>query len=37
VYFFKPVSGLSMPYDEELKMDVGVVFFESMIAEAAVT
>lgn len=36
VHYFKPVSGLSIPYDEVLRMDVGVVFFEAMIAEAAV-
>lgn len=36
VHYFKPASGLSIPYDEVLKMDVGVVFFESMIAEDAI-
>lgn len=29
-------SGLSMPYDEVLKMDVGVVFFSAKISEEAV-
>ena len=36
VHYFKPVSGLSIPYDDVLRMDVGVVFFEAMIAEAAI-
>jgi hypothetical protein len=35
VHYFKPVTNLSIPYDEVLKMDVGVCFFESMIGEAA--
>lgn len=37
VHYFKPVSGLSMPYDDVLKMDVGVVFFEAMIAEPKIS
>lgn len=36
VYYFKPVSGLSIPYDDVLRMDVGVVFFEALVAEATV-
>jgi hypothetical protein len=36
VHYFKPASGLSMPYDEILKMDVGVVFFDALIGEAAI-
>lgn len=36
VHFFKPASGLSIPYDEVLKMDVGIVFFDCMIGEDAV-
>lgn len=35
VHYFKPVTNLSIPYDDVLKMDVGVCFFEAMIAEAA--
>ena len=35
VHYFLPVSGLSMPYDEVLRMDVGVVFFDAMVSEAA--
>lgn len=35
VHYFKPVTNLSIPYDDVLKMDVGVCFFETMIAEAA--
>lgn len=35
VHYFLPASGLSMPYDETLRMDVGVCFFEAMIAEEA--
>jgi hypothetical protein len=37
VHYFKPASGLSIPYDQVLRMDVGVVFFECMIAEDAVS
>ena len=37
VHYFLPASGLSMPYDETLKMDVGVVFFDAMIAEDAIS
>lgn len=36
VHSFKPESGLSMPYDEILKKDLGVVFFTSKISEEAV-
>jgi hypothetical protein len=36
VHYFLPVSGLSMPYDEVLRMDVGVVFFEAMVSETTV-
>ena len=36
VHYFFPVSGLSMPYDEVLKMDVGVVFFDAMVGETAI-
>lgn len=36
VHYFLPASGLSMPYDEVLKMDVGVVFFNAMVSETAV-
>lgn len=35
VHFFKPVTNLSIPYDDVLKMDVGVCFFEAMIGEEA--
>lgn len=35
VQYFHPVTGLSIPYDDVLRMDVGVVFFEAMIGEAA--
>lgn len=35
VHYFKPVTNLSIPYDDVLKMDVGVCFFETMISEAA--
>lgn len=34
VHYFKPVTSLSIPYDEVLKMDVGVCFFETMIGES---
>lgn len=34
VHYFKPASGLSMPYDEVLKMDVGVIFFDALIGES---
>lgn len=37
VQYFLPVSGLSMPYDDVLRMDVGVAFFEAMVSEAAVS
>lgn len=37
VHYIKPASNLSIPYDEALKMDVGVVFFDCMIAEDAVS
>ena len=37
VHYFLPVSGLSMPYDEILKMDMGTAFFNSVISEAAVS
>jgi hypothetical protein len=37
VQYFKPASSLSMPYDDVLKMDVGVVFFDCAIAEDSVS
>lgn len=37
VHYFLPASGLSMPYDETLRMDVGVCFFEAMVSEAAIS
>lgn len=36
VQYFVPRTGLSIPYDDVLRMDVGVVFFEAMISEEAV-
>jgi len=36
VHNFIQQSGLSMPYDEVLKMDIGVAFFTSKISEEAV-
>ena len=36
VHYFLPLTVLSMPYDEVLRMDVGVVFFEAMISESAI-
>jgi hypothetical protein len=36
VHYFLPASGLSMPYDEVLKMEVGVVFFDAMVSETHV-
>lgn len=35
VHYFKPVTNLSIPYDDVLKMDVGVCFFEALIGEEA--
>lgn len=37
VQTFLPVSGLSIPYDDVLRMDVGVVFFEAIVNEAVVS
>jgi hypothetical protein len=37
VHYFEQASGLSFVYDDDLKVDVGVVFFESMISEEAVS
>jgi|CXWL01.1.fsa_nt_gi hypothetical protein len=36
VHYFYPESGLSFLYEDELKMDMGVVFFKSEISEEAV-
>lgn len=36
VHYFQQSSGLSFLYDDDLKMDVGVVFFESMVSEEAI-
>jgi hypothetical protein len=36
VHYFIPESGLSLVYDEVLKMDMGVVFFKTEISEEAV-
>ncbi len=36
VHYFKPVTSLSIPFDEVLNMDVGVCFFDAMIGEDAV-
>ena len=36
VHYFKPVASLSILYDDALKMDRGVAFFEAMVAEEAV-
>ncbi len=35
VHYFKPVTSLSIPYDDVLMKDVGVCFFEAMIGESA--
>lgn len=35
VHYFKSATNLSIPYDDVLKMDVGVCFFEAMVSEAA--
>lgn len=37
VHYFKPASGLSIPYDEKLGMDVGVVFFDCLIGEKSLS
>jgi hypothetical protein len=37
VHYFLPASGLSMLYDDVLKKDMGVVFFECKMSEEAVT
>lgn len=36
VHYFKPESVLSLLYEDVLKMDMGVVFFNAMMSEAAV-
>jgi hypothetical protein len=36
VHCFIPESGMSLIYDEDLKMDIGVMFFKSKISEEAV-
>jgi hypothetical protein len=36
VQYFLPISGLSLTYDDVLKMDLGVVFFEAMVGEASI-
>lgn len=33
IHYFKPVTSLSIPYDDVLRKDVGVCFFEAMIGE----
>jgi hypothetical protein len=33
VHYCLPTSGFSMAFDEVLKMDIGVVFFDAMISE----
>lgn len=37
VHYFLPSSGLSVPFDDDLRMDVGVAFFTAMVAEVAVS
>jgi len=37
IHYFLPQTILSLTYDEVLKKDLGIVFFESMIAEEAVS
>ncbi len=37
VYDFSQSTGLSFLYDDQLKMDYGVVFFDAMVAEASVS
>lgn len=36
IHYFLPGSTLSLTYDDPLEKDLGIVFFESMISEAAV-
>jgi hypothetical protein len=36
VHYLHPESMLSLLYDETLRMDMGVVFFETLVSEAAV-
>jgi hypothetical protein len=36
VHYFYPESELSFLYDDEVKLDMGVVFFKSLISEEAV-
>jgi len=33
MYWFLPISGLSMLFDEEVGMDMGMVFFEACVGE----
>lgn len=37
VHYLKPESQLSLLYEETLRMDMGVVFFEALVSEAAVS
>lgn len=36
IQYFLPLTGLSFIYDDVLKKDVGIVFFESMISEEVI-
>ncbi len=36
VHYFLPATGLSLIYDDVLRKDVGVVFFDALVSEAAV-
>ena len=37
IHYFLPETSLSLTYDEILKKELGIVFFESMISEAVVS
>lgn len=37
VHYVKQSSGFSLPFDDDIKMTIGVCFFEAMVAEEAVT
>lgn len=37
IHYFKPESVLSLLYNEELRMDMGVVFFNAMVSEVDAT
>jgi hypothetical protein len=36
IHYFLPETSLSLTYDEVLKKELGIVFFESMISEIAI-